>query len=97
MNEGVLMRKEKALGFVILVISSLIIVIYPYLIFFAGEEMSLFITKVTVTLIVGIVSLMALWIGYTLITTPTQPEEIRRIDEEISKEIKKLEEEYKKE
>jgi len=91
------MRKEKAFGLILLIISFLIIIIYPYLIFFAGEEISIFVTKVTVTLIVTVGSLMTLWIGYTLISAPTQPEEVRKLDEEISKEVKKLEEEYKKE
>ncbi len=91
------MRKEKSIGFALLIVSSILLVVYPYLIFFADEEMSLFITKITVTFIVGIVSIMVLWIGYTLVTTPAQSEDIRKIDEEISREIKKLEEEYKKE
>ncbi|MEM0046172.1 MAG: transcriptional regulator [Fervidicoccaceae archaeon] len=84
------MVRDKAIGISLLAISALVIVLYAYLVFLTTYDILLL--KLTGFLaIAGIFGILA-WIGYTLATTPP-PKPI----EEIENELKKLDEESKKE
>ncbi|MEM0061519.1 MAG: transcriptional regulator [Fervidicoccaceae archaeon] len=88
------MVRDKAIGISLLAISALVIVIYAYLVFLTTYDILLL--KLTGFLaIAGIFGILA-WIGYTLATTPP-PKPIEEIEKEIENELKKLDEESKKE
>ncbi|MEM0020614.1 MAG: transcriptional regulator [Fervidicoccaceae archaeon] len=88
------MVRDKAIGISLLAISALVIVLYAYLVFLTTYDILLL--KLTGFLaIAGIFGILA-WIGYTLATTPP-PKPIEEIEKEIENELKKLDEESKKE
>ena len=91
------MQKEKILGIFSVVFSIIVLSFYFFAMFISNYQFSFLIIKITVFLLSLAFSLLLLWIGYTLITTPSPSEEIKKIEEEILNEIKNLEMRYKEE
>lgn len=83
--------RDQLVGWLLLVTSVTIMVVYVYLMFSEFWEI---LARITLT--VGIITIMGIlsWIGYTLITTPP-PKPIEEIEKEIEEELKKLEQEAK--
>lgn len=89
------MRKQKLLGIGLMVLSILIVCFYGYLLFLTNESISILVLKVTVFLIIVLLSAAIAWIGYTLsISPPSKP--VEEIKKEIEEELKRLEEELSK-
>ncbi|MEM1611023.1 MAG: hypothetical protein QXQ57_05210 [Sulfolobales archaeon] len=87
-------ERDKLIGLGLMVISAVIILIYLYGLFFAGENIANILTRITIFVAVaGIMGILG-WIGYTLATTPP-PKPIEEIEKEIEAELKKLEEQAK--
>ncbi|AEM38986.1 hypothetical protein Pyrfu_1120 [Pyrolobus fumarii 1A] len=88
------MRRDQAIGAVLLLGSLAFIAMYGYLLFFAGREISLLLLKITAFAAIAVIGGILAWIGYTLATTPP-PKPIEEIEKEIEEELKKLEQELK--
>jgi len=90
------MNRDKALGFLMLVGSSVGVIFYGVLLFSLGEAVSLLTLQVTAfSAAASILGILA-WIGYALATTPP-PKPIEEIEKEIEAELKGLEETETKE
>ncbi|MCP8312790.1 MAG: transcriptional regulator [archaeon] len=64
------MEKDQAIGAIILIASILGIIIYGWLLFFFGAQISLLVLQITVFIAaVAILAILA-WIGWTMATTP---------------------------
>ncbi len=86
------MVSDRALGALLIAVSVIVIVVYAYLVFFAGQAIALWTLRATGFIAVaGVFGLLA-WIGYTLATTPP-PKPIEEIEKELEEELKKLEKE----
>ncbi|MCX8183739.1 MAG: transcriptional regulator [Crenarchaeota archaeon] len=81
------MNKDQGIGAVLLLASIVGAVLYFWLVFLAGPEISGFIIRLTAFVAVGFVLFILGWIGYTLATTPP-PKPIEEIEKEIEKETK---------
>ncbi|MEM2025347.1 MAG: transcriptional regulator [Desulfurococcaceae archaeon] len=85
------MSRDQLMGWLLLVSSAAVIIVYTYLMFSGFWEI---LTKITLTLgVIAVFSILG-WIGYTLVTTPP-PKPIEEIEKEIEEELKKLEHEAK--
>lgn len=88
-------ERDKLIGLGLMVISAIVILFYLYGLFFT-RGLSEILIKLTIFIAVaGVMGILG-WIGYTLATTPP-PKPIEEIEKEIEAELKKLEEESKKE
>ena len=84
------MGKDQLIGVGLLVISTIVVVVYGWLVFFT--EWSLLLLQITgFVAIVGIFGVLG-WIGYTLASTPP-PKPIEEIEKELEEELKKAGEE----
>ena len=84
------MSKDRAVGFLILLLSAAVIPAYIYFIFLT--EFSLLLLKITAAIaVIGVFGVLG-WIGYILATTPP-PKWIEEMEKEIWEKIKKIEEE----
>jgi len=80
------MSKDQAIGGLILVGSVAGIIIYAWLLFLVGAEISMLALKFTGLIAVGGVLGILAWIGYTLATTPP-PAPIEDIEKELEKDL----------
>lgn len=88
-------ERDKLIGVGLMVVTTIVILFYLYGLFFS-KELSEILIKLTIFIAVaGVMGILG-WIGYTLATTPP-PKPIEEIEKEIEAELKKLEEESKKE
>ncbi|MEM4678493.1 MAG: transcriptional regulator, partial [Acidilobaceae archaeon] len=82
------MVDDRTIGVVLMIISTLAIASYFWLLFFPpdvrvfGMEISVFVVKATIMIWVLIFFGLIAWIGYTLATTPP-PKPIEEIEKEI--------------
>jgi len=90
------MSRDKALGFLMLLGSSVGVIVYGVLLFSLGEAVSLLTLQVTAFLAAASILGILAWIGYTLATTHP-PKPIEEIEKEIEAELKGLEETETKE
>jgi predicted DNA-binding transcriptional regulator len=87
------MSRDQVVGWILVVASIAVIIVYTYIMFTPHWEI---LAKITlVVAIIGVFGILG-WIGYTLATTPP-PKPIEEIEKEIEEELKKLEQEAKKE
>ncbi|MCE4610902.1 MAG: transcriptional regulator, partial [Desulfurococcales archaeon] len=84
------MSRDQLVGWILVVVSLLVILGYGYLVFFS--DWALLVLKLTGFLAVLAFFGLLAWIGYTLATTPP-PKPIEEIEKEIEEELKKLEKE----
>lgn len=83
------MNRDQVIGWLLVLVSAVIIVAYTWLMFFTNHWEIL--AKLTlVAAVLGVFGILG-WIGYTLATTPP-PKPIEEIEKEIEEELKKLEE-----
>ena len=88
------MSRDQVIGGLLVIISILVIILYGWLVFFS--EWNVLLLQLTGFIaVLGIFGVLG-WIGYTLATTPP-PKPIEEIEKELEGELKKLEEEEKKE
>ncbi|MEM1700308.1 MAG: transcriptional regulator [Desulfurococcaceae archaeon] len=88
------MSRDQLIGWLLFAASLAVVIIYVWLMWFANEELSKIVVKLTLTIaVVAVLGILA-WIGYTLATTPP-PKPIEEIEKEIEEELKKLEQEEK--
>lgn len=82
------MSRDQLIGWVLVIVSAVIIVLYTWLMF---TDHWVIVAKIT--LVVAVLAVFGIlgWIGYTLATTPP-PKPIEEIEREIEEELKKLEE-----
>ncbi|MEM2094713.1 MAG: transcriptional regulator [Candidatus Bathyarchaeia archaeon] len=80
------MNKDQTIGGLILVGSIAGIIIYAWLLFLVGAEVSMLVLKLTGLIAVGGVLGILAWIGYTLATTPP-PAPIEDIEKELEKDL----------
>lgn len=80
------MAYGKLLGSLIIVISTIILVIYTYALFLTNYD--LILIKLTLEILVAGISIVLIWIGYTILTAPP-PKPIEEIEKEIEEELKK--------
>ena len=83
-----ILNKDQLIGFLILSASIIGIIVYGWLMFFAGAQLTLLTLQASAFLAVGAVLAILAWIGYTLATTPP-PAPIEEIEKELSEETEK--------
>ncbi|MCG2882008.1 MAG: transcriptional regulator [Acidilobus sp.] len=85
------MPSSKVTGALLLIASIVIIVVYNVALWLPplSSEASIFLLKLTDSIIVIAVLAILAWIGYTLITTPP-PKPIEEIEKELEKELKSI-------
>ncbi len=85
------MSKDKLTGAALLVISVVIILAYNFVLWYPSlsKVASVFLLKLTDSIIVVVVLGILAYIGYTLYTTPP-PKPIEEIEKELEKELKAL-------
>ena len=85
------MPSSKATGALLLIVSIVVIVVYNVVLWLPplSSEASVFLLKLTDSIIVIAVLAILAWIGYTLITTPP-PKPIEEIEKELEKELKSI-------
>jgi predicted DNA-binding transcriptional regulator len=88
-------ERDKLIGVGLMVISAIVILFYLYGLFFTRGLSEILIKLTIFVAVAGVMGILG-WIGYTLATTPP-PKPIEEIEKEIEAELKKLEEESKKE
>ena len=82
------MSKDQAIGWLLLIVSIVVIIVYGWIVFFT-QWWQLLLQLTAFIAIAGVFGILA-WIGYTLATTPP-PKPIEEIEKEIESEIKNLE------
>ena len=87
------MSKDQVIGWLLLIASIVVIIVYGWIVFFT-QWWQLLLQLTAFIAIAGVFGILA-WIGYTLATTPP-PKPIEEIEKEIESEMKKLESEEQK-
>jgi predicted DNA-binding transcriptional regulator len=82
------MSKDQAIGWLLLIVSIVVIIVYGWIVFFT-QWWQLLLQLTAFIAIAGVFGILA-WIGYTLATTPP-PKPIEEIEKEIESEMKNLE------
>ena len=86
-----IMARDQAIGWTILVASILVIIVYNWLLWLPlWKNLDIILLKLTATIAVIVVLGILAWIGYTLATTPP-PKSIEEIEKKLEEELKKLE------
>ena len=83
-----MIAKDQLIGWLLFIISIIVIIMYGYLIFFT--DYALLLLKITGFVAVLVVFALLAWIGYTLATTPP-PKPLEELEKELEEELKKLE------
>ncbi len=74
--------KERLLGFLLIVISTVAAALYLYLLFLAPEPIPTLTLKLTALVIVFVLMAVLGWIGYVLLTTGS-PEDVEKLVREL--------------
>jgi len=61
-------RENKIIGLILLVVPSLFFIVFSYLMLFTHWD--IFVIKLTLIIIVGIIMTVLVWMGYTMATAP---------------------------
>ena len=64
------MRQNKIIGLILLVVPSFFFIFFSYLLLFT--EWDILVIKTTLTIIVGILMSVLIWMGYTMVTAPRE-------------------------
>ena len=62
------MRENRIIGLILLVVPSLFFIVFSYLMLFTHWD--IFVIKLTLIIIVGIIMAVLVWMGYTMATAP---------------------------
>ena len=62
------MRENRIIGLILLVVPSLFFIVFSYLMLFTHWD--IFVIKLTLIIIVGIIMTVLVWMGYTMATAP---------------------------
>ena len=62
------MRENRIIGLILLVIPSFFFIVFSYLMLFTHWD--IFVIKLTLIIIVGIIMTVLVWMGYTMATAP---------------------------
>ncbi|QOJ79372.1 transcriptional regulator [Infirmifilum lucidum] len=85
------MDKDRLVGIVLTLLSLSIGATYTYALFFAGDETSMLVLKLTALATVGSFLLVLLVIGVSLVLYPP-PVKVEEIERKLSEELRKLKE-----
>ena len=61
-------RENRIIGLILLVVPSLFFIVFSYLMLFTHWD--IFVIKLTLIIIVGIIMTVLVWMGYTMATAP---------------------------
>ena len=61
-------RENRIIGLILLVVPSLFFIVFSYLMLFTHWD--IFLIKLTLIIIVGIIMAVLVWMGYTMATAP---------------------------
>ena len=64
------MRQNKIIGLILLVVPSFFFIFFSYLLLFT--ELDILAIKTTLIIIVGILMSVLIWMGYTMVTAPSE-------------------------
>jgi hypothetical protein len=64
------MRQNKIIGLILLVVPSFFFIFFSYLLLFT--EWDILAIKTTLIIIVGILMSVLIWMGYTMVTAPSE-------------------------
>lgn len=87
------MSRDRAVGVGLMAVSIIVILAYAWLVFFSPYAF-LVLQLTAFIAVAGVLGILA-WVGYALATTPP-PKPIEEIEKEIEAELKRLEEEVKR-
>ncbi|HSA73846.1 MAG TPA: hypothetical protein VLD84_07825 [Nitrososphaeraceae archaeon] len=62
------MRENRIIGLILLVVPSFFFIVFSYLMLFSHWD--IFVIKLTLIIIVGIIMTVLVWMGYTMATAP---------------------------
>jgi hypothetical protein len=62
------MRENRIIGLILLVVPSFFFIVFSYLMLFTHWD--IFVIKLTLIIIVGIILTVLVWMGYTMATAP---------------------------
>ncbi len=81
------MGYSRLVGFLLICLATVFAIIYTWLVFGAGETISIIVIKLTVYFSMLVLFGIIGYIGYVLVTTPSlPPEEVERMIRELEKE-----------
>jgi hypothetical protein len=61
-------RENRIIGLILLVVPSLFFIVFSYLMLFTHWD--IFVIKLTLIIIIGIIMAVLVWMGYTMATAP---------------------------
>ena len=67
-NTPTSMRENRIIGLILLVVPSFFFIVFSYLMLFTHWD--IFVIKLTLIIIVGIIMIVLVWMGYTMATAP---------------------------
>ncbi|MEZ0345825.1 MAG: transcriptional regulator [Infirmifilum sp.] len=85
------MEKDSIVGLILVIFALTVGSAYIYLLFFAGEALSLLILKITALLTVGSFLFVILVIGFSLLISPPTVK-IEEMERKLAEELRKLKE-----